>query len=110
MLDPGFGFGKLGQENFVLLGRFALLQQFGLPLLAGVSRKRFLVQGIVEPTDALRLETTCAANVAAILAGAHILRVHDIPAARTAAGIADKVLAGAASVAAEPQDAIASGL
>ena len=96
VLDPGFGFGKRGEENFVLLGRFAQLQQFNLPLLAAVSRKRFLMQGVVEPTDALRLETTCAANVAAILAGAHILRVHDIPAARTAATVADKVLAGAA--------------
>ena len=96
VLDPGFGFGKLGDENFVLLGHFAQLRQFGLPLLAGVSRKRFLLHGVTAPTDALRLETTCAANVAAILGGAHILRVHDVPAARTAAGVADKVLAGAA--------------
>ena len=96
VLDPGFGFGKRGDENFVLLGRFAQLQQFARPLLAAVSRKRLLLRGIVEPTDALRLETTCAANVAAILAGAHILRVHDIPATRTAASIADKVLSGAA--------------
>ena len=95
VLDPGFGFGKLGDENFVLLGHFAQLQQFGRPLLAAVSRKRFLVQHVVEPSSALRLETTCAANVAAILAGAHLLRVHDIAAARTAASIADKVLRGA---------------
>ena len=95
VLDPGFGFGKLGADNFVLLGRFAQLQQFGLPLLAAVSRKRFLIQHEPVPTDALRLETTCAANVAAILAGARILRVHDIAPARTAAVIADKVLAGA---------------
>ncbi len=93
VLDPGFGFGKMGEENFVLLAHFARLGQFGLPLLAAVSRKRFLVHGITEPSAALRLETTCAANVAAVLAGAHILRVHDIAAARTAAGIADKILA-----------------
>ena len=92
VLDPGFGFGKLGDENFVLLARFAELRRFSLPLLAGVSRKRFLVQGVVEPSDALRLETTCAANVAAILAGAHMLRVHDVPAARTAASVADNIL------------------
>ena len=93
VLDPGFGFGKLGDENFVLLRHFAALRQLGLPLLAAVSRKRFLIAGTIEPTDAMRLETTCAANVAAILAGAHILRVHDIPAAHTAASIADKILA-----------------
>ena len=92
VLDPGFGFGKLGDENFMLLAHFAEFGQFGRPLLAAVSRKRFLVQGVVEPSAALRLETTCAANVAAILAGAHILRVHDVPAACTAAGVADKIL------------------
>ncbi len=92
VLDPGFGFGKLGDENFILLAHFAEFRQFSLPLLAAVSRKRFLVQGVADPSPALRIEATCAANVAAILAGAHILRVHDIPAARTAAGVADKIL------------------
>ena len=92
MIDPGFGFGKMGDENFVLLRCFAELQQFELPLLAAVSRKRFLVAHVMEPSDALRLETTCAANVAAVLAGAHMLRVHDVPAARTAAMVADAVL------------------
>ena len=97
VLDPGFGFGKLGEENFVLLAGFAELQQFGLPLLAAVSRKRFLVHGLAQPTDAQRLEATSAAHVAAVLAGAHLLRVHDVRAARAAADVADKVLAGASA-------------
>ncbi len=96
VLDPGFGFGKLGDENFVLLGGFAQLQQFGLPLLAAASRKRFLVQGVAQPTEAERDEASSAAHVAAVLAGAHVLRVHDVRAARTAADVADKVLAAGA--------------
>jgi dihydropteroate synthase len=92
VLDPGFGFGKLGDENFTLLAYFAELQQFGLPLLAGVSRKRFLTVHLQTRDESNRLQATTAANVAAILAGAHVLRVHDVAAARTAASVADAVL------------------
>ena len=94
VLDPGFGFGKRLDENFVLLRQFAALAQFGLPLLGAISRKRFLVAHIPHPTPTNRLETTCAGNVALILAGAHLLRVHDIHAARTAADTADAILRG----------------
>jgi dihydropteroate synthase len=79
VLDPGFGFGKLGNENFVLLAHLADLHQLGHPLLVGVSRKRFLTAHLEAPTAAQRLEATAAATAAAIRAGAHILRVHDIP-------------------------------
>ena len=92
VLDPGFGFGKRGDENFTLLAHLAELQQFALPILVGISRKRFLTEHLTEATETSRLETTTAANVAAILAGAHILRVHDIPAARAAASVADAIL------------------
>jgi dihydropteroate synthase len=92
VLDPGFGFGKLGDENFVLLSHFAELHQFSLPFLVGVSRKRFLTAHLSRPTDANRQEATDAANVAAILAGAHLLRVHDVQAARVAVSVADAIL------------------
>jgi dihydropteroate synthase len=95
VLDPGFGFGKLGDENFVLLAHFAELHQFGLPFLAGISRKRFLTAHLPHATDTIRLQATTAANVAAILAGAHLLRVHDVPAARAAASVADAILSSA---------------
>jgi len=98
LLDPGFGFGKAMGENWPLLGRFEELAALGFPLLAGVSRKSFLRQGLVEAgvgpqvsAEALR-EATTAANVAAILAGAHILRVHEVGAARVTAAVADRVL------------------
>ncbi len=92
VLDPGFGFGKRGDENFVLLARMAALQQFNLPLLAGVSRKRFLTAHRAQPSEQDRRDATSAANVAAVLAGAHILRVHDVAAARAVADIADALL------------------
>jgi dihydropteroate synthase len=92
VLDPGFGFGKRAEENFVLLARMAELQQFNLPLLAGISRKRFLTARLVQPTDQNRRDASVAANVAAVLGGAHILRVHDVAAARVAADIGDALL------------------
>ena len=92
VLDPGFGFGKLGAANFTLLSHFADLQQLGLPLLAGISRKRFLTAHLAAATPAQREQATSAANVAAILAGAHILRVHDVAAALIAAHTTDAML------------------
>ena len=92
VLDPGFGFGKLGDENFVLLSNFQELHQFGLPFLVGLSRKRFLTAHLPQMTESTRQQATTAANTAAILAGAHLLRVHDIPAARAAASVADAIL------------------
>jgi dihydropteroate synthase len=92
VLDPGFGFGKLGAENFTLLNGLAELHALGRPLLAGVSRKRFLTAHLAQPTVEERRDATSAANVAAVLAGAHILRVHDIVAARLSAQIADRIL------------------
>ena len=99
VLDPGFGFGKRGAENFSLLAGFAAFAELGYPLLAGVSRKGFLAQAVAglqqpgQPAAIARLHATTAANVAAILAGAHILRVHDLQPAREAAAIADALLA-----------------
>lgn len=97
LLDPGFGFGKRGEENFTLLARLAQLQALGRPLLAGVSRKRFLTAARDNPAEEARLHATIAANTAAILAGAHLLRVHDVAAARAAADVADALLAASAS-------------
>ena len=95
VLDPGFGFGKLGDENFTLLAHLGQLQKFNLPFLAGISRKRFLtawLQQIPLDLDVIQRNATSAANTVAILKGAHLLRVHDISAARAAAHIADSLL------------------
>lgn len=98
VVDPGFGFGKIDGENMTLLAGLSRLHQLGRPLLVGLSRKGFLgkavrsvQRGEPAPNDARRV-ATIAGNVAAILAGAHILRVHEVQAAREAAAVADAVL------------------
>ena len=94
LLDPGFGFGKRGDENLVLLAGFAALHALGRPLLAGLSRKGFLMppEARNEASSEARLEATIAGHTAAILAGAHMLRVHDVPAAKSAVSLADRLL------------------
>jgi len=101
VVDPGFGFGKRGAENFALLARLGRLRELGRPLLVGLSRKGFLGEAVkslqdgkAEPAEARRI-ATAAANVAAILAGAHVLRVHDLQVAQEAAAVADAVLSAA---------------
>jgi len=97
--DPGFGFGKRGAENFALLAGLSRLHELGRPLLIGLSRKKFLGEAVREVlpggelslADARRNATT-AAHVASVLAGAHILRVHEVQAAREACAVADALL------------------
>lgn len=78
VLDPGFGFGKSLQHNLDLLDRFARFGEFGLPLLAGISRKSML--GRITGRDAAqdRVAASVAAGVLAAERGANILRVHDV--------------------------------
>lgn len=97
VLDPGYGFGKRGDENFALLARQAELFALRRPLLAGVSRKSFLGQalaplygGKTAPVEA-RETASVAAMVTAILNGASIVRVHRVRAALEAALVADAV-------------------
>jgi dihydropteroate synthase len=98
VLDPGYGFGKRGEENFALLARQAELLELGRPLLAGVSRKSFLGRAIAPlydgktaPVDA-RETASLAGMVAAILHGASVVRVHTVRSAVEAALVADAVL------------------
>jgi dihydropteroate synthase len=100
-VDPGFGFGKIRGENYPLLASLEMLQQLGFPVIAGLSRKSFLrLSGdALDPSELKRalLSATLAANTAAILAGAHIVRVHDVAEAKAAAAVADAVLSAAGS-------------
>ena len=92
VLDPGFGFGKLGAENWALLRGFSSLSRLDRPLMAGLSRKGFLsAPGTTEPASE-RDDLTHAADTVAIMAGAHLVRVHDVRGAVRAAAIADGVL------------------
>jgi len=97
VLDPGLGFGKSFEENYPLLGRFEELHRLGFPLLVGASRKSFIGRllrrnGKDAPPEE-RLLGTVAAHTALILAGAHIIRAHDVRAAMDAARVADAILA-----------------
>ena len=96
VLDPGFGFGKSFDENYPLLAHFDALQELRYPLLAGVSRKSFIGRTLAtDGSDAPpqeRLYGSLAAMTAAILKGAHIVRVHDVKAAAEAAKIADQIV------------------
>jgi dihydropteroate synthase len=96
VVDPGFGFGKILEENYPLLAGLGELHALGFPVMVGVSRKSFLGSSLKRAEGAAALGLpTAVANTAAILAGAHIVRVHDVGAARDTAAIADRILEGA---------------
>jgi len=77
ILDPGFGFGKTLEENYVLLASMEKLLVMELPLLVGVSRKSMIYKLLgCRPFDALN--GTTALHTIALMKGASILRVHDV--------------------------------
>jgi dihydropteroate synthase len=89
VLDPGLGFGKRKEQNSLILARLRELASLDLPILAGPSRKSFLAH----PTDRETLFATAAAVTAAILGGAHLVRVHDVTEMRATADVADEIAA-----------------
>jgi dihydropteroate synthase len=98
VIDPGFGFGKNLDGNYELLAGLDALLPLGRPILAGMSRKGFLGRTLSELQNGAavpagqRGNANLAANTAAVLNGASILRVHDIRESLEAAAIADAVL------------------
>ncbi|MCB1728308.1 MAG: dihydropteroate synthase, partial [Gammaproteobacteria bacterium] len=79
LVDPGFGFGKALQHNLTLLRDLQALQQLGLPVLVGLSRKSMLGAVTGRAIDE-RLAASVAAAVMAVERGARIVRVHDVAA------------------------------
>ena len=76
-LDPGIGFGKTQEQSITVLARLEQLNTFGLPLLVGASRKRFIAT--VSPSEPdQRLGGSIAAHLIAAKAGAKIIRTHDV--------------------------------
>ncbi|HVO62984.1 MAG TPA: dihydropteroate synthase [Terriglobales bacterium] len=93
VLDPGLGFGKSFEQNYPLLKRLDELHALRFPLMVGASRKSFVGRALAKhgndaPVDQ-RLYGTLAAETAAILRGAHIIRTHDVKASADAARMAD---------------------
>ncbi|MBR3101504.1 MAG: dihydropteroate synthase [Muribaculaceae bacterium] len=78
--DPGFGFAKTVVQNYRLLHDLELFHSLDVPLLVGMSRKS-MVTRVLEVEAGEALNGTTVLNTAALLAGAHILRVHDVRAA-----------------------------
>jgi dihydropteroate synthase len=92
LIDPGIGFGKTTAHNLQILGNLEAFRSLGRPIVVGASRKRFLgeVLGIEGARE--RDVATAATTAIAVLAGAHVIRVHDIAINSEAAGIARAVL------------------
>ncbi|HAE08153.1 MAG TPA: dihydropteroate synthase [Prevotella sp.] len=83
ILDPGFGFGKTQEQNYDVLREMNRLSTLGLPILAGMSRKRMICQPLGTNPDG-SLNGTTVVNTLALMNGASILRVHDVKAAAEA--------------------------
>jgi len=80
VVDPGFGFGKNDQHNFTLLSHLRRFTELGVPVLAGLSRKRSLGALTGREVPAERVHASVAAHLIAAQRGARILRVHDVAA------------------------------
>jgi dihydropteroate synthase len=97
ILDPGIGFGKSYRQNFELLAHLERLATLGYPLLVGTSRKAFLgatLESAKNPASpGERIWGTAATITAAILGGAHMIRVHDVAEMAKVARVADAVAA-----------------
>lgn len=76
ILDPGFGFGKTMAHNYQLLAQLEQFHQFGLPLLAGMSRKSMISKLLNKPPMDCVAGSLACATIAA-MKGAQIIRVHD---------------------------------
>ena len=97
ILDPGIGFGKRVEDNFVILNELQTLVDLGYPVLVGPSRKSFIGLTLDLPEND-RLEGTSATITAAVLNGAKIVRVHDVKEMRRVVLISDAIrLEGAAA-------------
>lgn len=79
ILDPGLGFAKRPEHSYAALAALPMFSALGCPLLAGPSRKSFLNAVIGERAPRDRDMATAAAVTAAVLLGAHIVRVHNVP-------------------------------
>jgi dihydropteroate synthase len=87
-IDPGIGFGKRLEDNLDLVASGNALRQLGVPVLIGASRKGFIGTLTNARVDE-RLEGSLAVAVASVLAGADIVRVHDVAPTRRAVLMAD---------------------
>jgi dihydropteroate synthase len=91
VIDPGIGFGKAAEESVTVLKSLSVFSKLGYPLLVGTSRKSF-IRLMTSSSPESRIWGTAATIVAAIMNGAHIVRVHDVKQTRVLADVTDRVL------------------
>ena len=99
ILDPGIGFGKTVEHNLLLIKHLSEFEPLNRPILIGASRKSFIrkilketQESDIQPDLPLVVAGSQAAAAAAILCGAHIIRVHDVAAAVTTVKIVDAIV------------------
>ena len=77
IIDPGFGFGKTTDQNFILLKQLSVFKMLDKPILAGLSRKSMVYKTLgIDAMDSLNGSSVL--NTIALLQGASIIRVHDV--------------------------------
>jgi dihydropteroate synthase len=91
-VDPGIGFAKTAEQCYRLVANLGELRALGRPVLLGVSRKSFL-GAVVDVPPGERMPGTAAAVTAGVLAGARIVRVHDVAPMVQVVRIADAIRA-----------------
>jgi len=90
VLDPGIGFGKTPEQSMTAIARLSRLKSFGLPLLVGASRKRFIDAVVPSPPNR-RVGGSIASHLLAVENGAAIVRVHDVAETVQALRVADAI-------------------
>jgi dihydropteroate synthase len=96
-IDPGLGFGKRKEQNAEILARLSAFAALEFPLVVGPSRKSFLPQ-LEKPSEGFVQCATAAAVTAAILGGAHVVRIHDVLEMKGAALVADQIFSFAGTL------------
>ena len=91
ILDPGFGFGKTLDENYILMQNLEVLHELHLPLLVGVSHKSMIYK-LLGTTPEEALNGTTALHTVALMKGAHILRTHEVREAMECVKIKSKLI------------------
>lgn len=81
ILDPGFGFGKTIEQNYLMINMIPKLKQFGYPVLTGISRKS-MISKLLNIVTKDTLNGTSCLNTIALMKGTDIIRVHDIKEAK----------------------------
>ena len=78
ILDPGIGFGKNLKHNMTIIKNISIYHSLGLPILLGISRKKFIKELSINNDSSLRIGGTISSSIFAMMQGVQILRVHDV--------------------------------